>query len=157
MNTPTLARDVAHATRRLYRGSSVVKFLLSSEDTRNSVSIVEFHILAGTEPPRHVHDREDETFIVKEGEISFFIGENMIKAYAGDVVFAPRQVAHNFRVDTASAKMLTIMTPGNFDQFFWRQSVPYSAGEPVQPIGPPSPEAIQKVIALANEYGVRFV
>jgi quercetin dioxygenase-like cupin family protein len=157
MNTPTLAQEVANATRRLYRGTSVVNFLLSSEDTNNAISIVEFHALAGTEPPPHVHDNEDETFIVKEGEISFFIGENMVKAYGGSVIFAPRGVAHHFRIDTRSAKMLTIMTPGNFDQFFWRQSTPYSAGEPVAPVGPPAKEAIESVIKLASEYGVRFV
>ena len=40
MNTPTLAHDVANATRRLYRGTSVVKFILSSEDTNNALSII---------------------------------------------------------------------------------------------------------------------
>ena len=157
MNTPTLAHEVANATRRLYRGTSVANFRLSSEDTNNAISIIEFHMLAGTEPPQHVHDNEDETFIVKEGEISFFIGENMIKAYGGSVIFAPRGVAHSFRIDTRSAKMLTIMTPGNFDQFFWRQSTPYSAGEPVAPVGPPSKESLDALNKLAGEFGVRLV
>jgi quercetin dioxygenase-like cupin family protein len=157
MNTPTLAQEVSNVTRRLYLGTSVVNFLLSSEDTNNAISIVEFHVLAGTEPPRHVHDNEDETFIVKEGEITFFIGDNMIKAFGGSVIFAPRGVAHHFRIDTRSVKMYTIMTPGKFDQFFWRQSTPYSAGEPVAPVGPPSKESIERIKKLASEYGARFV
>src|SRR5215216_5540475 len=111
MNTPTLAHEVANATRRLYRGTSVVKFLLSSEDTNNALSIIEVHALAGTEPPRHVHELEDEVFMIKEGEVTFFIGENIVKAYAGDTVFAPRKVAHHFKINTPSAKILGIMTP----------------------------------------------
>ena len=157
MNTPTLSREVVNVTRRLYRGTSVVKFLLSSEDTNNTLSIIEFHALEGTEPPRHVHEYEDETFIVKEGEVTFFIGDNMIKGYGGSVIYAPRGVAHHFVIETRSAKIMTIMTPGSFDQFFWRQSVPYSAGEPIAPVGPPSNESIENIKKLASEYGARFI
>jgi quercetin dioxygenase-like cupin family protein len=157
MNTQTLAHEVQHVTRRLYRGTAVFNFLLSSEDTNGAISIIETHILPGTEPPLHVHDREDEVFIIKEGEISFFIGDNLIKAYEGDVIFAPRGVAHTFRIDTPSAKTIVIMTPGGFDKFFWKQSTPYSAGEPIAPVGPPSPQAIESIIKLSNEFGVRFV
>ena len=157
MNTPTLAKEVANATRRLYRGTSVIKFLLSSEDTNNALSIIEVHVLAGTEPPRHVHEREDEVFVLKEGEITFFIGENMIKAFPGDVVFAPRGVAHHFKINTPSAKMMGVITPGGFDQFFWKQSVPYSAGEPIAPVGPPTQSALESIIKLSEEYGVRMV
>ena len=157
MNTPTLAHEVSNTTRRLYRGTSVVTFLLSSEDTNNALSIVEFSILAGTEPPPHIHDNEDEVFLIKEGEITFIIGDNLVKAFPGDVVFAPRAVAHSFRINTPAATMRTIMTPGNFDKFFWKQSTPYSAGAPVKPVGPPSQSAIDSVIKLASEFGVRFV
>ncbi|MES2647220.1 MAG: cupin domain-containing protein [Bacteroidota bacterium] len=157
MNTPTLSHEVANATRRLYRGSAVVKFLLSSEDTNNALSIVEFKMLAGTEPPAHIHYNEDEVFIIKQGELTFFIGDNPVKAYIGDVIFAPRGVAHSFTINTESATMLTIMTPGGFDKFFWKQSTPYSAGEPVKPVGPPTQSAINAVVKLAEEFGVRFV
>jgi quercetin dioxygenase-like cupin family protein len=157
MNTQTLAHEVQHVTRRLYRGTAVFNFLLSSEDTNGALAIIETHILAGTEPPRHVHDREDEIFIIKEGEISFFIGDNLIKGYDGDVIFAPRGVAHSFRIDTPSAKVTLVLTPGGFDQFFWKQSTPYSAGGPVAPVGPPSLEAIESLIKLSNEFGVRLV
>ncbi len=159
MNTPTelMAIDVANVARRLYRGSTVMNFVLSSKDSNGNLAIIDTHMYKGTEPPRHVHDREDETFIVTEGEITYFIGENMIKAYPGDVVFAPRGVAHSFRLDTEMARCRVILTPGHFDQFFWQQSVPYSAGEPIKPIGPPSPEALQAVLKLSTQFGTRFI
>jgi quercetin dioxygenase-like cupin family protein len=157
MNTPTLAHEVANATRRLYRGSAVVKFLLSSEDTNNSISMVEFHMLRGTEPPAHIHTNEDEVFIIKEGELTFFIGDNLVKAYKDDVIFAPRGVAHSFKINTTSAIMLTVLTPGGFDKFFWKQSTPYSAGEPIKPVGPPGQSALDSMVKLANEFGVRIV
>lgn len=157
MNTQTLAHEVQHVTRRLYRGSAVFNFLLSSEDTNGSLAIIDTHILAGTEPPRHVHEREDEIFIMKEGTITYFIGENVITAYPGDVVFAPRGVAHSFKINTPEAKVMLILTPGYFDQFFWKQSTPYSAGEPIAPVGPPSQESIDSVIKLSNEFGTKFI
>lgn len=159
MNTQTqlLGKDVSNATRRLYRGTSVMNFRLSSTDSNNALSIIDVHMYKGTEPPRHVHDLEDETFIIMDGEVTFFISEMMIKAYPGEIVFAPRGVAHSFRIDTETAKFRQVITPGGFDKFFWQQSVPYSAGEPIKPIGPPSPEAVQSVLKLATSFGTRFI
>jgi len=155
--TPLLAKDVVNASRRLYRGTAVMNFRLSSVDTNNALSIIDIHMYRGTEPPRHVHDREDETFNIMDGEISFFIGENMIKAYPGDIVFAPRGVAHSFRIDTETAKVRVMLTPGGFDQFFWQQSTPYSAGDPIKPIGPVAPEALKSMLTLATSLGTRFI
>lgn len=159
MNTPTqlLGKDVLNASRRLYRGTSVMNFRLSSTDTNNALSIIDVHMYKGTEPPRHVHDHEDETFIVMDGEVTFFISEMMIKAYPGEIVFAPRGVAHSFRIDTETAKFRLVITPGKFDQFFWQQSTPYSAGDPIKPIGPPSPQALAGMMKLATDFGTRFI
>jgi len=37
----------------------------------------------GNVPPRHIHHREDETFYVIEGEMTFSVGDQTIKANSG--------------------------------------------------------------------------
>ena len=49
----------------------------------------------GEGPALHVHPY-DETFIVVEGRARFHVGDRVIDAEAGDVVFGPKGVPHRF-------------------------------------------------------------
>ena len=60
-------------------------------------------------PPRHVHAREDECFVVLEAEADFWV--------AGQAPFIPRGVEHTYRSVTAS-RHLVILTPGGLEGFF---------------------------------------
>jgi hypothetical protein len=72
---------VAQYARRVDSGSSVwylgnlFTILAGSEDTEGRFALIEMLARKGTEPPRHVHHREDEAFYVLEGEITFYIGD----------------------------------------------------------------------------------
>ena len=49
----------------------------------------------GMGPRLHVHPY-DETFIVIEGRARFFVGDTVLDASAGEVVFGPAGVPHKF-------------------------------------------------------------
>lgn len=49
----------------------------------------------GTGPELHRHPYE-ETFIIKEGEARFTVGEKTIEAVAGEIVVVPAGTAHRF-------------------------------------------------------------
>jgi mannose-6-phosphate isomerase-like protein (cupin superfamily) len=49
----------------------------------------------GLGPRLHVHPY-DETFIVVAGRARFFVGDQVIDAEAGDVVFGPKGLPHRF-------------------------------------------------------------
>ncbi len=49
----------------------------------------------GEGPALHVHPY-DETFVVLQGRARFYVGEHVIDAEAGDVVFGPKGVPHRF-------------------------------------------------------------
>ena len=66
------------------------------------------------ETPLHVHHREDETFIVLEGEIEFNIGGQRIEAGPGTTVFGPRDVPHAYIVRKGPSRMLFLFTPAGF-------------------------------------------
>ena len=81
----------------------------------------------GFSPPRHIHTREDEVFLVLEGEAWFDVDGERRLAGPGTSVYMPRGVPHTFRIKSPVARMLGIMTPGAFEQLFRDLSVPAGA------------------------------
>ena len=70
----------------------------------------------GCAAPLHIHHREDETFIVLEGEIEFTIGGQKIDAGPGSIVFGPRGVPHSYVVRKGPSRTLFLFTPGGFEE-----------------------------------------
>jgi quercetin dioxygenase-like cupin family protein len=61
----------------------------------------------GTMPPLHVRDR-DETVQVLVGEVTFYVGPEVVHARAGDAVVLPRDVPQAFRVVSERARWLVV-------------------------------------------------
>ena len=153
-----LTEVTAAEAYRSYQGG-FFKVLLSPEQTGGSMALVDMTLPKGVEPPVHVHSREDETFYLLEGDITFHIGESVTKAVKGDAVFAPRQVPHHFVINSESARFLTLITPGQFLDYFLEFSFP-AAGELkiVPPQGPPPADFIEHMMSkLTGKYGVLFI
>ena len=67
-------------------------------------------------PPIHLHEEEDDSFYVLEGEITFIVEDDEVLAGPGTFVLVPPGVRHTFanRGD-AVARMLNIHAPAGFD------------------------------------------
>jgi quercetin dioxygenase-like cupin family protein len=93
-----------------------VEFLARTVDTpRFTFGIIDF--AAGRELETHVHDDEDDAFYILEGELTFVLGGEDVRAPAGTFVLVPPGVEHGFRNDSSSAvKILNIHSPGGFDR-----------------------------------------
>jgi len=97
------------------------KVLLRSEQSGGHVSVIENVLPAGAAGPYlHTH-HFDEAFYVLEGELTFRVEDELLTATAGDVAFAPRNVAHTLanRSD-APARYLLVCTPAGFERHFAR-------------------------------------
>ena len=106
------------------------------------------------EGPLHVHHREDEGFWVLEGELTFEIGEETIKASPGSFVFGPKDVPHRYTVESGPARLLYILSPSGFEEFIYATSEPAEKRAlPSQPEGPPSEAEMVQLRALARQYG----
>ncbi len=106
------------------------------------------------EGPLHVHHREDEGFFILEGELTFRIGEETIKASAGSFLFGPKDVPHTYTVDSGPAKLLFILSPPGFEGFVYATSEPAKERTlPPAPEGPPSEEEMEQLRAVARQYG----
>ena len=110
----------------------------------------------GNVPPPHIHHREDETFYVVEGEMTFSVGDETIKATAGTMVLAPRDIPHSFTIDSEQVRMLVMVAPAGAEGFFKECSVPAPSMTLPPPAEVPYSE-IQKMLALAPTYGFEFV
>ena len=110
-----------------------------------------FSIVEEVDPldtPRHVHENEDELFLVLEGEHVFEVGDESFLAGPGAVVFAPRRVPHaHRRLVPRTGRFLTMVSPAGFEGFFRELSDAESEGT----IGPDAYERASK------RYGITWL
>ena len=95
------------------------KTILSPEQTGGAMSIVDSWSPVGSGPPRHIHEREDETFVMLSGTCKVWIDGQETLAGPGESVFIPRGTNHTFKVlGEEPSRHLVILTPGGFEGFF---------------------------------------
>ena len=106
------------------------------------------------EGPLHVHHREDEGFWVLEGELTFQIGDETIKASPGSFLFGPKDVPHRYTVESGPARLLFVLSPAGFEELIYATSEPAKERTlPPQPEGPPSEAEMEQLRALVRQYG----
>ena len=117
------------------------KVLLRSEETGSHVSVTEILVpphSAG--PPLHTHDF-DEAFYMLEGELIFQVAEALATKGAGELSFAPRNVAHTLANHTdAPARYLLICTPAGFERHWARFEAEAAGVDPPEWALQPIPE-----------------
>ena len=96
------------------------RFMIDGEATGGAFSLVE-HLL----PPRalgaplHTHRNEDEYSYVLEGRIGVQLGDDVLEAGPGDLVFKPRGVRHAFwNAGDEPARLLELISPAGFESYF---------------------------------------
>jgi quercetin dioxygenase-like cupin family protein len=124
----------------------------SSEATDGRVAVIEHLGPRGAGSPLHVHHREDEWFYVLDGELTFWVGGEVVNAPAGSFVYGPRDVPHTFIVASEQARFLLVTEPAGFDAFFRAASQP--AGRLEIPPAPKEPPDIEGLTALAATYEI---
>jgi len=127
----------------------------ASETTAGGAAVIEHLAGQGFGSPLHVHGEEDEWFYVLEGELTFWVGGEVIDAAAGSFVYGPRGVPHTFVVASPEARFLLVTEPAGFERFVRRLAEPVSApGLPPAPDGPPDVELLASVAA---EHGIEIL
>ena len=101
-------------------GSVGVRFLVSGAESGGGFSLVEHPIPPRTlAAPLHRHANEDEYSYVLEGRLGALLGEDVVFADVGDLVFKPRQQWHTFwNAGDGPCRILEIISPGGFEQVF---------------------------------------
>jgi quercetin dioxygenase-like cupin family protein len=121
---------------------------VSGEQTGGAFALADHLARRGNASPVHVHDRDDETFFVLDGELRVFVGEEEHTAGPGTVAVLPRRLRHAYVVTSATARFLTVHTPAGFEQFAAEVGEPARALTlPPPPAGPPDFAALAQAAA----------
>ena len=110
---------------------------VSGAQTGGAFAVADHLAQRGNASPVHVHDRDDETFFVLDGELRVFAGEEEHAAGPGTVAVLPRRLRHAYVVTSATARFLTLHTPAGFEQFAAEVGQPARAFTLPPPAGPP--------------------
>jgi mannose-6-phosphate isomerase-like protein (cupin superfamily) len=83
--------------------------------------------------PLHRHYREDEYSLVLEGRMGAILGDDVVEAGPGDLVYKPRGQWHTFlNAGDEPSRILEINSPADFEQFF-AELAPLAGGRAPDP------------------------
>jgi quercetin dioxygenase-like cupin family protein len=101
-----------------YTGN-VMHVKLTAKESGGELTVIEDVIPPGAGPPLHVHDRENETYYILEGEFEFTCGDDVVRGGPGTFVHAPRGIPHRYcNVGSTPGRVLFGFTPGGIEAFF---------------------------------------
>jgi mannose-6-phosphate isomerase-like protein (cupin superfamily) len=103
-----------------FLGSIGVRFLIDGHEAGEQFSLVEHPMSPrALAAPLHLHTREDEYSFVLEGQMGALLGDEVVEAGPGDLVFKPRNQWHTFwNAGDEPCRILEIIAPAGFEQFF---------------------------------------
>jgi quercetin dioxygenase-like cupin family protein len=101
-------------------GTIGVRFMVDGDESGGGFSLVEHPMAPRTlAAPLHRHTREDEYSYVLEGQVGALLGDEVLVAGPGDLVFKPRNQWHTFwNAGDEPARILEIISPAGFERFF---------------------------------------
>jgi quercetin dioxygenase-like cupin family protein len=109
----TYKRSPALGNSTWYKGI-LVSQMAGTADNNGAFDVLVSKMRRGTEPPPHVHSREDEFLYVLSGEVTFYAVGQVFSAAAGECVFLPRGIPHAFLVASEEVHSIVFITPGGF-------------------------------------------
>ena len=103
-----------------FLGSIGVRFMIDGAEAAERFSLVEHPMSPrALAAPLHLHTREDEYSYVLEGRMGALLGEDVVEAGPGDLVFKPRNQWHTFwNAGDEPCRILEIISPAGFERFF---------------------------------------
>ena len=137
-----------HPTAVRRAGGRAWQVLLGGDVTDGQVALGEAHLPARTSGPGlHVHAREDEAVYVAEGVLTVRVGDDVLTAPAGTVVWLPRGEPHTFaNLSDAPVRTFGVITPAGLEGMF-RETEEYVSSLD----GPPD---LARMAVIADRYGV---
>jgi quercetin dioxygenase-like cupin family protein len=131
--------------------------LAETADTNRAYSLFEATLVPGTEPPPHVHSREDELFYVLEGEFDVYVGKEVLNGKTGECIFLPRFKPHTFIVRSPRLRLLILFTPAGVEEAFRGMSSPAQNLEPPTEALTYSAEDLEQTAQRFSASGVRML
>lgn len=152
----TFKRTTSLGLSRWYMGI-VLTNLVEKKDNNGEFSLLEATLVPGTEPPPHVHSREDELFYVLEGEFDVYVGEEAFNVSKGECVLLPRFSPHALVIRSPRLRVLILYTPGGLEEAFSKMSAPAQNLEPPTEAITYSQSDLEQTARRFAEHGVQIL
>ncbi len=109
-----------HDGKEGFLGSIGVRFMIDGSEAGERFSLVEHPMSPrALAAPLHLHTREDEYSFVLEGRMGALLGNEVVEAGPGDLVFKPRNQWHTFwNAGDEPCRILELISPAGFERFF---------------------------------------
>jgi mannose-6-phosphate isomerase-like protein (cupin superfamily) len=146
----TMKTDEVHSIREQDRGEWLhvtpgerFKIRVPSAQTMGAYSVIEVVADPGNGVPLHIHNKEEEHFIVLEGTLDIANGDRRWDAPAGASVTVRRGVPHAWcNPSDPPLRMLVIFSPGQIDGLFRALA---------------GVDDVDKITAIAARYGTKLI
>ena len=131
-----------------FLGSIGVRFMIDGPNAYERFSLVEHPMSPrALAAPLHLHTREDEYSFVLEGRMGALLGDDVVEAGPGDLVFKPRNQWHTFwNAGDEPCRILEIIAPAGFERFF----------RELDALGGATEAAPEALAALNERYGLEM-
>ena len=123
----SIVRADGEGERLRFMGGGMLTMKATAEETDGAFLLFEDVMTQGKTTPLHTHANEDEALYVLDGELLVHIDGVDHAVGARGVAVAPRGVPHAFLVTSATARVLTLLTPGSAEDFYRGASEPAGA------------------------------
>ena len=129
-----------------FLGSIGCRHMIDGGETDQGFSLVEHPMSPrALAAPVHRHTREDEYSFVLEGRMGALLGDDVVEAGPGDLVYKPRDQWHTFwNAGDEPCYLLEIISPGGFEHMFREMGELTSEPDP------------EKLADFSERYGIQF-
>jgi quercetin dioxygenase-like cupin family protein len=119
-----VSAQIVTSSEPLWFLGTLVRPKLTGEHTDGRFALWEGTLPRNAAPPLHTHP-QDETFYVLDGKVTVWAVEDPGSAWleagraceAGAAAFVPGGVAHTFRVESDTARLLFLSTPAGIEAY----------------------------------------
>jgi quercetin dioxygenase-like cupin family protein len=139
---------------RLWFLGTLATIKVPGEASDGRFALIEFLFPRHASPPLHTHP-QDESYIVQEGRLTVQAGDRRFELTPGAAAVVPMGVAHTFRVDSDTARVLVLSTPAGLERMVRDASVPAATATlPPSEAPRPSPEELEGIFRAHGQVNV---
>jgi quercetin dioxygenase-like cupin family protein len=128
---PYIAQSGEHQ-RLAYTGGAELAIILDAAITGGQLTVIDSHSRRGDASPVHVHGRDDEAFLLLDGAMTVWVGDQRHQLTPGGIAFLPRNIPHAVRCDMPSRALILTTPAGPQEELFraagWDLSRPVPEG-----------------------------
>ena len=146
--------SVSEESEQLWFLGTLATIKLPGEASDGRFALIEFLFPRHASPPLHTHP-QDESYVVLEGRLTVQAAERRFELTAGEAAVVPMGVAHTFRVDSETARVLVLSTPAGLERLVRAGSVPATTPTlPPSDATRPSPDELERIFREHGQVNV---